>query len=248
MLRTCVSAATAVGCRDAAIIALVYGVGLQNREICRLSRGDWNEQTHSLRVPGPGGMFRMTKVPTGVAAVLNGWLHARGDDLGPLVCSFRRCDKLVLKPISDSLVTGVILKVANAAGIPARTHTPERGSLRAQEIEYPMPHVAAAGPRGAVTAYLERLNAKERIGAMAALKLLLEAIGAESITIFSHQWARIPLSQLREALRALPVPPAMLTKIRKAYGGVLRECLKRGEISCRDYEELTGWSWRDSRS
>lgn len=83
----CAKDITAVGRRDAALIAVLYGAGLRRSEVTALDLGDYNPETTELGVlSGKGDKDRMCYVTDGAKAALDAWLVARGDGPGARLC------------------------------------------------------------------------------------------------------------------------------------------------------------------
>jgi len=87
LLRFC-NLSTPVGCRDAALISLVYRVGLTYHELVSLDLSD----LHPLRSGAfiirarcsEGGRDRQVRATAGTAFMLHRWIDQRGGQEGPL--------------------------------------------------------------------------------------------------------------------------------------------------------------------
>lgn len=82
LLNTC--ELTAAGIRDAAIISLLYAVGLRRAEVVTLNLADYDPAAGTLHVKGKRNKERLVPVVKGAAAALADWLAVRGDTAGPL--------------------------------------------------------------------------------------------------------------------------------------------------------------------
>src|SRR5579859_1500308 len=96
LLLACQKDATIKGCRDLALLALLFATGLRRQEIIRLDVADYDRDTHALRVRGKGQKERLVYVEaTGAYEALQTWLSHRGDTPGPLFVRIRRGGHLV---------------------------------------------------------------------------------------------------------------------------------------------------------
>ena len=84
LLNICENDNTAAGVRDAAIIGLLYAGGLRRAELAGLNTDDYDPATTTLTVRGKRNKIRTIPVTGGARAALLDWLHARGDQPGPL--------------------------------------------------------------------------------------------------------------------------------------------------------------------
>jgi site-specific recombinase XerD len=82
LLTTC--AQDKLGIRDAAVISLLYGLGLRRAEVVTLSLSDYEETEGRLVVHGKGNKERLVPVAGGTAEALADWLTVRGRKPGPL--------------------------------------------------------------------------------------------------------------------------------------------------------------------
>jgi site-specific recombinase XerD len=85
LFAACAADGGPAGVRDAALLALLYGVGLRRFEVAALALSDWQETDGTLWVArGKGRRARATYPPPGAQAALTAWLVVRGRDPGPL--------------------------------------------------------------------------------------------------------------------------------------------------------------------
>lgn len=73
-----------LGIRDAAVISLLYGLGLRRAEVVLLDLADYKEAEGHLVVSGKGNKERMVPVTGGTSEALTDWLTVRGLQSGPL--------------------------------------------------------------------------------------------------------------------------------------------------------------------
>jgi integrase len=109
------SAQRATDHRDAAIIALLYAIGLRRQEVVALDLADYTAETGAIRIrSGKGRKARTSYLASGAVAALNDWLSIRGTEPGPLFCSLRRGDtvapaaKLTHKRLSDQAILYIL--------------------------------------------------------------------------------------------------------------------------------------------
>jgi site-specific recombinase XerD len=96
LLLTCQQDRTTKGCRDLALIALLFATGLRRQEITLLDYTDYDRETHALRVRGKGQKERLVYVEApGAYEALHTWLLQRGEESGPLFVRIRRGGHLV---------------------------------------------------------------------------------------------------------------------------------------------------------
>jgi site-specific recombinase XerD len=82
LLATCTQ--DKLGIRDAAVISLLYGLGLRRAEVVTLNLSDYEETEGQLVVRGKGNKERLVPVAGGTAEALADWLTVRGRKPGPL--------------------------------------------------------------------------------------------------------------------------------------------------------------------
>jgi len=96
LLLTCQQDRTIKGCRDLALIALLFATGVRRQEVALLDVTDYDPDTHALRVRGKGQKERLVYVETpGAYEALHTWLDMRGRESGPLFARIRRGGHLV---------------------------------------------------------------------------------------------------------------------------------------------------------
>jgi site-specific recombinase XerD len=123
LFAACAQDGTAVGRRDAALIAVLYGAGLRRSEVTALDLADYNPETTELRVlSGKGDKDRMCYVTDGARAALDAWLTARGNEPGPLFWpADGRGRPLVNRRMTDQAVLLLLRRRAAQAKIAAFT-------------------------------------------------------------------------------------------------------------------------------
>lgn len=119
LLLTCQQDATIKGCRDLALIALLFATGLRRQEVTLLDLADYDQETHALRVRGKGQKERLVYVEApGAYEALHTWLALRGPESGPLFVRIRRGGHLV-RAVVPQQEDAAYYKEGNAeAGLP----------------------------------------------------------------------------------------------------------------------------------
>jgi len=77
-------ATTAVGIRDAAIVAVLFGTGMRRASICALDLTHYDAAAGTMLVSGKGNKQHLTYIGPEVASLLRRWLDLRGTAPGPL--------------------------------------------------------------------------------------------------------------------------------------------------------------------
>ena len=77
--------ASAASARDAALLAMLYGLGLRRAEAATVELEAFTAATGTLRVMGKGRRERLVYATNGTAAALNAWLKIRGTEVGPIL-------------------------------------------------------------------------------------------------------------------------------------------------------------------
>lgn len=97
LLLACQADHTIKGCRDLALITLLFATGLRRQEITFLDVADYDRDTHALRVRGKGQKERVVYVEApGAYEALDRWVQVRAEMPGPLFPRIRRGGHLVL--------------------------------------------------------------------------------------------------------------------------------------------------------
>jgi site-specific recombinase XerD len=108
------------GVRDAALLGVLYGVGLRRAEVVALTVSDWDAAQRSLRVQrGKGRKARLCYPPAGAEAALQAWLSLRGLVAGPLFVPIRKNGTLEVRAMTDQAVLYILQRRATQAGVAA---------------------------------------------------------------------------------------------------------------------------------
>ena len=113
----CQADRSTAGVRDAAILGLLYGLGLRRSELVRLDVVDFHPEDGVLTIRGKGGQARSSHVVEGTRAVLERWLRARGIAAGPMFFPLTKAGHLVPKPLTCEGVAHILVKRAGTANV-----------------------------------------------------------------------------------------------------------------------------------
>ncbi|MEP6743423.1 MAG: tyrosine-type recombinase/integrase [bacterium] len=106
------------GARDAAIVAMLYNLGLRRAECAALDLDDYSPTNDTMRIHGKGNKERMGYVvDKGATNALGDWLALRSLKPGPLFCPVTREGKVIVRRLTDQSIYNALLKRARAAGV-----------------------------------------------------------------------------------------------------------------------------------
>jgi site-specific recombinase XerD len=115
---TCGDDPTEAGVRDAALLAVLYGVGVRRAEVVALDVADWDSDGRTLKVRrGKGRKDRMAHLPQGAVAPLMAWLELRGSAPGALFVPVRKDGVLQMRRMTDQAVLYILQKRARASDV-----------------------------------------------------------------------------------------------------------------------------------
>lgn len=118
ILNVCCQDKSVKGCRDAALIAVLYGAGVRRREVVALELEDWNSVDYCLTVRrGKGDKDRTTYLDDGAAAALLDWLAVRGEHRGTIFHPLRKGGKIEMRSLSDQAVLDILQERGNQAQV-----------------------------------------------------------------------------------------------------------------------------------
>lgn len=107
---------TALGVRNAAIVAIGFGCGLRRAELVGLNVGHVLERGEALRILGKGNKERIVYLPDAAQAYLATWLERRGYQEGPLFCAISRAG-VVPRRLTEQTIYDVLQSLAAKARI-----------------------------------------------------------------------------------------------------------------------------------
>ncbi len=109
ILNVCCQDLSVKGCRDAALIAVLYGAGVRRAEVVALELEDWNSVDYCLSVRrGKGDKDRTTYLDHGASQALLAWLAVRGEHKGTIFHPLRKGGKIEMRSLSDQAVLDII--------------------------------------------------------------------------------------------------------------------------------------------
>jgi integrase len=94
LMATCEQDPGPAGRRDAAIVALLYSVGLRRDEAVRINLADYAPDTGRLVIHGKRGKQRTAYLTGGAELAMGDWLAVRGAEPGPLFLPIRKNGQL----------------------------------------------------------------------------------------------------------------------------------------------------------
>jgi len=110
----------ALGARDAALLAILYGAGLRRSEAVSLSLCDWRPDEEQLIVHfGKGNKSRSVPVPTSAVPAIDRWISFRGtaDEDRPLLFPLTKGGKICRRRMTDHAVLKALRSRALKAGV-----------------------------------------------------------------------------------------------------------------------------------
>ncbi|RME56929.1 MAG: integrase [Deltaproteobacteria bacterium] len=118
LFSVCAEDRTPAGCRDGALLAVLYTTGIRRREAVMLDLGDYDPARRELAIRrGKGGGDRVAYVSRGCARLLDPWVEMRGEAPGALFLPITRGGRIVLRRMTDQAVMHIVRKRADQAGI-----------------------------------------------------------------------------------------------------------------------------------
>jgi site-specific recombinase XerD len=117
LFRGCQADSTTVGVRDAAILGLLYGIGLRRSELVRLDEADFDSGDGVLTIRGKGNEARTAYVVEETRTVLERWLRVRGIATGPMFFPVTKSGRLVLKRLTYEGIAHILMKRGRAANV-----------------------------------------------------------------------------------------------------------------------------------
>jgi integrase len=117
LMIACASDRSIAGVRDAAVIALGYGLGMRRSEITRLQMKDYDRENGTITVHGKGHKTRILPVDNGALDALSDWLAIRGDEPGKVFWGINKGGNLSSHSLSLRAVHELLEKRAAQAGL-----------------------------------------------------------------------------------------------------------------------------------
>ena len=117
LFRGCLVCPTTAGVRDAAILGLLYGIGLRRSELVRLDVADFDSANGVLTIRGKGNEARTAYVVEEARTVLERWLRVRGIAIGPMFFPVTKSGHLVPKRLTCEGIAQILMKRGRAANV-----------------------------------------------------------------------------------------------------------------------------------
>jgi hypothetical protein len=108
---------TAIGCRDAALLGLLYAGGLRRAEVVALDLEHLDVSSGAVRVLGKGNKERTIYISNGALDAVKAWVGHRGDEAGPLLQAVRKGGRVLGHRLSDEAVAERLAWLAERAGV-----------------------------------------------------------------------------------------------------------------------------------
>lgn len=115
----CAADGGALGIRDAALLAILYGGGLRRAEVVTLNLADWNEAESSLKVIGKGNKARLVYLSDSASEALKAWLDIRGgsNPNEPLFLPINKSSKITIRRLTDQAIFKALATRATRANV-----------------------------------------------------------------------------------------------------------------------------------
>lgn len=173
LLEACAADSSALGVRDAAIIAVMAAGGPRRSEVVALTRADYTPADGCLRVrQGKGAKDRTLYVAGGAKTALDDWLTLRGEAPGALFCSTTQPGCVA---ITAQAILVLLRKRARAAGVASFSPHDLRRTMITQLLEHGADVVSVQRLAGhadpATTAKYDRRGEHAKRDAAAKLEL-----------------------------------------------------------------------------
>lgn len=108
----------AIGARDAAMLALLFGAALRRSECSRLDLASYDPIASTIQVIGKGDRERVVPLPEGTILALEDWITVRGRSAGPLLWSLTHYHwRGGARRLSSSAIYSITTKLARDAGV-----------------------------------------------------------------------------------------------------------------------------------
>jgi integrase len=122
LLDACADDPSPSGARDAALFALLYGVGLRRAEAVALELADYDAETGRLTVrAGKGRKARVVYATNGGRAAVEDWLVVRGPEPGALLCPVNKGGRMTIRHMTAQAAYSALRRRAHTAGVASFT-------------------------------------------------------------------------------------------------------------------------------
>ena len=117
LFRSCQTDPSSAGVRDAAILGLLYGLGLRRSELVRLDLVDFHSGDGVLTIQGKGNQARTGHVVEEARTLLERWLRVRGVAAGPMFFPVTKSGHFVPRRLTPEGIAQILLKRAVKADV-----------------------------------------------------------------------------------------------------------------------------------
>jgi len=117
LFKSCQADPDPASVRDAAILGLLYGLGLRRAELVRLDVADFHCQDGVLAIRGKGNQARTAHVVEETRIVLERWLRVRGIAAGPMFLPLAKSGHLIAKRLSCEGIAQILIRRAAEANV-----------------------------------------------------------------------------------------------------------------------------------
>ena len=122
LFQQCAVDGTPSGARDAALLGVLYGLGLRRAEVVGLTLADYASSYGTLTVRGKGNKARVTYLRGGAARALGAWLAVRGkatdrDGKAPIFTRIYKGGVVTSRRLTPQAVLDVLRRRAERAGL-----------------------------------------------------------------------------------------------------------------------------------
>ncbi len=117
LFRSCQRDNSVAGVRDAAILGLLYGLGLRRAELVQLDVADFHREDGVLSIRGKGNQARTAHVVEKTRTVLERWLRVRGIAAGPMFLPLAKSGHLIAKRLSCEGIAQILTRRAAEANV-----------------------------------------------------------------------------------------------------------------------------------
>ena len=105
------------GTRDAALLAVTYGLGLRRHEVVGLNLTDYDRRSGTLIIRGKGSKERKAYVTNGTRSALETWLAIRGAAEGPIFLPVAKSQQIEMRRMSAQAVYLILARLAAKANV-----------------------------------------------------------------------------------------------------------------------------------
>lgn len=115
LFATCAKGGGPAACRDAALLALLYGAGLRRSEAVALALRDYDHGSGLLLIHD--GHDRQMRLEAGARLAVESWIKLRGREAGALLCPVDKAGRVRVRHMTDQAVLYIVRRRAEVAGI-----------------------------------------------------------------------------------------------------------------------------------